>query len=105
LHLETPIYRKENPHRMQFQNFYLPFGGELSGENRWVILPEQSIGWEPDMNDGIRLNVRPFMASDIPGGKKGAGILLAKPNIKCSKDRGKEPQRPKEEYPLVVGLG
>ena len=38
------MYRKDNPHQMKFQNFYLPFGGELSGENRWVILTEQ-IPW------------------------------------------------------------
>ena len=35
------MYRKNNPHQMEFQNFYLPFGGELSGDNRWVILAEQ----------------------------------------------------------------
>ena len=38
------MYRKDNPHQMKFQNFYLPFGGELCGENRWVILAEQ-IPW------------------------------------------------------------
>jgi hypothetical protein len=45
------------------------------------------------------MNIRPFMSSDIPGGKAGAGILRSKPNIKWDKDRGKEPQRPKDEYP------
>ena len=39
------------------------------------------------------------MASDLPGGKKGAGILRWKPNIKWDKDRGKEPHRPKDQYP------
>ena len=39
------MYRKENPNQIKFQNFYLPFGGELSGENRWVILTEQ-IPWQ-----------------------------------------------------------
>ncbi len=38
------MYRKDNPYQMEFQNFYLPFGGELSGENRWVILAKQ-IPW------------------------------------------------------------
>ncbi len=58
---------------------------------RWKPLKEQPIGWEPDINDGVRLNIRPFMAEDIPGGKKGAGILRSKPNIHWRKDRGKEP--------------
>ena len=58
---------------------------------RWKPLKEQPIGWEPDINDGVRLNIRPFMAEDIPGGKKGAGILRARPNLHWRKDRGKEP--------------
>ena len=35
------------------------------------------------------------------GGRKGAGILRWKPNVKWNKDRGKEPQslRPKEDFP------
>ncbi len=66
---------------------------------RWKPIEEQPIGWEPDINDGVRLNIRPFMAQDIPGGRKGAGILRWKPNIKWNKDRGKEPYRSKEQYP------
>ena len=66
---------------------------------RWKPLAEQPIGWEPDINDGIRLNIRPFMADDIPGGKKGAGALRTKPNIHWRKDRGKEPHQDQEQYP------
>ena len=58
---------------------------------RWKPLKDQPVGWEPDINDGGRLNIRPFMAEDIPAGKKGAGILRSKPNIHWRKDRGKEP--------------
>lgn len=54
---------------------------------RWKPLEEQPIGWNPDLNDGVRLNIRPFMlARDV--GRKDAGILRAKPNIKWNKDRG-----------------
>jgi len=70
---------------------------------RWKPLAEQPIGWEPDINDGVRMNIRPFLASDLPGGKKGAGILRCKPNIKWTKDRGKEPQRDKADYPWFWG--
>ncbi|MCK5355821.1 MAG: hypothetical protein KAJ63_11925, partial [Methyloprofundus sp.] len=65
----------------------------LKGENgldifvRWKPLEEQSIGWNPDLNDGVRLNIRPFMQSkDVS--KKGAGVLRSKPNIHWKKDRG-----------------
>lgn len=49
---------------------------------RWKPLHEQPIGWQPDLNDGVRLNIRPFME---------AGVLRSKPNIKWGKDRGKNP--------------
>ncbi|BEJ50182.1 hypothetical protein Ri1_27810 [Aeromonas dhakensis] len=68
-------------------------GEAISGKSgldifvRWKPLHEQPMGWYPDLNDGVRLNIRPFMqAPDI--GKKGAGILRAKPNINWNKDRG-----------------
>jgi hypothetical protein len=66
---------------------------------RWKPLSKQAIGWHPDINDGVRLNIRPFMAEDIPGGKKSAGVLRTRPNIKWDKDRGKEPTRDKKEFP------
>jgi len=54
---------------------------------RWKSPAEQPIGWNPDLNDGVRLNIRPFMqAKDV--GKKEAGILRSKPNIHWKKDRG-----------------
>jgi hypothetical protein len=54
---------------------------------RWKSPAEQPIGWNPDLNDGVRLNIRPFMRTkDV--GKKDAGILRSKPNIHWKKDRG-----------------
>ena len=72
---------------------------------RWKPLHQQAIGWEPDINDGVRLNIRPFLAAQLrKGGKTGAGILRAKPGtIKWAKDRGKEPLRSKEEFPWFWG--
>lgn len=56
---------------------------------RWKPIEQQPIGWDPDLNDGVRLNIRPFMTvSDVK--KRGAGILRDKPNIKWTKDRGKD---------------
>jgi hypothetical protein len=67
----------------------------LEGENpydifvRWKPLEQQPMGWNPDLNDGVRLNIRPFMT--VPAvRKKGAGVLRDKPNIKWTKDRGKD---------------
>jgi len=65
---------------------------------RWKPLHQQAIGWHPDINDGVRLNIRPFLyAKDVK--KKAAGILRWQPNVKWTKDRGTEPQRPKTDFP------
>ncbi len=56
---------------------------------RWKPLEEQPIGWHPDLNDGVRLNIRPFLSvPDVK--KKGAGVLAHKPTIHWKKDRGKD---------------
>ncbi|MFZ3148531.1 MAG: hypothetical protein WA137_05770 [Methanothrix sp.] len=42
-----------------------------------------------DLNDGVRLNIRPFLSvADV--GRKWAGVLREKPNINWNKDRGKD---------------
>ena len=68
---------------------------------RWKALACQPIGWTPDINDGVRLNCRPFLAATLSRGKKGAGLFRAKPgtSLKWDKDRGNEPHRSKEDYP------
>jgi len=67
---------------------------------RWKPLHQQPLGWEPDINDGVRMNIRPFMAAKpLDARAKGACILRTTPKIKWDKDRGKEPQRPREDFP------
>jgi hypothetical protein len=68
---------------------------------RWKTLARQPVGWSPDLNDGVRLNIRPFMAATLSSGKAGAGVLRAIPKgIKWTKDRGTEPaNRSKEDFP------
>jgi hypothetical protein len=48
---------------------------------RWKPLEGQPIGWAPDLNDGVRLNIRPFVT---------AGVLRKNPKISWNKDRGKD---------------
>jgi len=49
---------------------------------RWKPLVEQPLGWQPDLNDGVRLNIRPFVT---------AGVLRTKLSTHWRKDRGKNP--------------
>jgi hypothetical protein len=57
---------------------------------RWKPIHKQPIGWNPDLNDGVRVNIRPFVVADV---------LRKPPNITWTKDRGKEPQHDPEEFP------
>ncbi len=62
---------------------------------RWKAVHEQPIGWEPDLNDGVRLNVRPFVE---------AGVLRAPFNIHWRKDRGKNPDGSERENDVHLTL-
>lgn len=68
---------------------------------RWKPLNQQPDGWQPDINDGVRLNIRPFMVQDLSRGKKGCGLFRAKPgsSVKWGKDKGKDPLRPEADFP------
>ncbi|MDR1036702.1 MAG: hypothetical protein LBT40_09055 [Deltaproteobacteria bacterium] len=56
---------------------------------RWKSLDQQPVGYRPDISDGVRVNIRPFMTGpDIR--VKGAGILRDKPDIDWSMDCGKD---------------
>jgi hypothetical protein len=71
---------------------------------RWKPLHQQPIGWEPDINDGVRPNIRPFMtATPLNPRGKSACILRVTPKIKWEKDRGKEPKRAKADFPWFWG--
>ncbi|HTD84315.1 MAG TPA: hypothetical protein VK648_11040 [Gemmatimonadaceae bacterium] len=71
---------------------------------RWKPLHEQPIGWDPDITDGVRMNIRPFMNARLYNAKaKNACILRMTPNIKWKKDRGNEATRAKEDFPWFWG--
>lgn len=52
---------------------------------RWKPLAGQPIGWNPDLTDGVRLNIRPFMTAEVLRHNK-----KPKLNITWDKDRGKD---------------
>ena len=70
---------------------------------RWKPIDQQPIGWNPDLNDGVRLNIRPFLTvPDI--GKRGAGVLRERPKVKWEKDRGTDvPSAPWYQLGLSYG--
>jgi len=49
---------------------------------RWKPLHKQPMGWNADLNDGVRVNIRPFVI---------AGVLRNRFTINWNKDRGTNP--------------
>jgi hypothetical protein len=48
---------------------------------RWKTVANQPTGWDPDLDDGVRLNIRPFVK---------AGVLRSQPQINWNRDRGRD---------------
>lgn len=53
---------------------------------RWKALSQQPVGWTPDLNDGVRLNIRPFMKAEVLKHNRPPKL-----NVKWERDRGQEP--------------
>jgi hypothetical protein len=66
---------------------------------RWKSLDKQPIGWEPDLNDGVRMNIRPWITEARLYKATKPGILRVTPKIDYASDRGKEPDRDRKEFP------
>ena len=54
---------------------------------RWKSLAQQSIAWNPDLNDGVRINIRPLMQAEVLRHNK-----RPKLNITWDRDRGNDPE-------------
>ncbi len=52
---------------------------------RWKPIAQQPIGWNPDLNDGVRMNIRPFLTAEVLRHNR-----RPKLNITWDKDRGKD---------------
>ena len=62
---------------------------------RWKPLHEQPVGWNPDLNDGVRLNIRPFVTE---------GILRSRVKVSWKKDRGSNLDGSERINDLHIGL-
>jgi hypothetical protein len=56
------MYRREHRHQLSLADFFLPFGGKLSGDNRWIKLAEL-IPWNElritTLRNSVRVLARP----------------------------------------------
>jgi hypothetical protein len=73
---------------------------------RWKPVHRQPIGWEPDINDGVRLNIRPFLTARLLTITRRGDPCILRVRPKGSEfnnigkaDRGKEPHRDRIDFP------
>jgi hypothetical protein len=95
------MYRRPTPGQLSFENFYLPFGGKLSGENRWVKL-SQLIPWEEleaqyadQFSQGIGAPAKPF--------RMALGALIIKERLGTSDEETVEQIRENPYLQYFIG--
>ncbi len=71
------MYRKDGTNQLKFEDFYLPFGGKLRSDNRWVVLSKQ-IPWD-QIDQQYSVN---FSSSKVGCPAKSARIALGSLIIK-----------------------
>jgi len=67
---------------------------------RWKPLSHQPLGWEPDIEDGVRINIRPFLSASVLR-RSGRPILRSVPNINWGPDAGFDKEYSKEKFPWL----
>lgn len=95
----------ENKHNNKLER--LGFSFERGGVHIFVFrkpIEEQPIGWNPDLNDVLRTNLRPIL-SVLDIGKRGANVLRDKPKgLHWERYRGSDlPSAPWYELGLKYG--
>jgi hypothetical protein len=70
------MYRREHRHQLSFEDFFLPFGGKLSGGNRWIKLAEL-IPWDELEDDYSAQFCKEFEAPAKPF-RMALGALIIK---------------------------
>ena len=96
------MYRQSPRGQLSFENFYLPFGGNLSGENRWVRLAEL-LPWEQfeseyaeQFSEGQGAPAKPF--------RMALGALIIKEKLGTSDEETVEQIRENPYLQYFLGL-
>jgi IS5 family transposase len=96
------MYRQSPTGQLSFENFYLPFGGKLSGENRWVRLAEL-VPWEQfeseyaeQFSEGQGAPAKPF--------RMALGALIIKEKLGTSDEETVEQIRENPYLQYFLGL-
>jgi hypothetical protein len=70
---------------------------------RWKPIAEQPVGWAPDLSDGVRVNIRPWVSAARLYTATKPGILRVTPTFRYTRDPGKEPTHDPRDFPWFKG--
>lgn len=96
------MYRRHCPSQLSFENFYLPFGGKLSGENRWVKLAEM-IRWE-EFEAGYAQGFSQGQGAPAKTFRMALGALIIKEKLGTSDEETVEQIRENPYLQYFLGL-
>ena len=96
------MYHKTTPDQLQFVDFYLPFGGKMDKNNRWVKLAE-IIPWETVEKHYQEQLADTGMGAPAKSGRIAFGALVIKEKLGCTDEETVE--QIKENHYLQYFLG
>jgi IS5 family transposase len=96
------MYRREHRHQLSFEDFFLPFGGKLSGENRWIKLAEL-IPWDELEDDYAAQFCKGFGAPAKPF-RMALGALIIKARMGLTDEELVEQIKENPYLQFFIGL-
>ena len=73
------MYRLEHRHQLSYEDFFLPFGGKLSGDNRWIKLAD-FIAWD-ELEDDYAAQFRKGDGAPVKPFRMALGALIIKARL------------------------
>jgi hypothetical protein len=96
------MYRREHRHQLSFEDFFLPFGGKLSGDNRWIKLAEL-IPWDELEDDYAAQFCKGFGAPAKPF-RMALGALIIKARLALTDEELVEQIKENPYLQFFIGL-
>lgn len=96
------MYRREHRNQLSFEDFFLPFGGKLSGDNRWVKLADL-IPWDELEDDYASHFCKGFGAPAKPF-RMALGALIIKARLNLTDEELVEQLKENPYLQFFVGL-
>jgi len=96
------MYRREHRHQLSFEDFFLPFGGKLSGDNRWIKLSEL-VPWDELEDDYASKFCKGFGAPAKPF-RMALGALIIKARLRLTDEELVEQIKENPYLQFFIGL-